>query len=253
MSAPDEAGELVRARAAARAAAETSGTAALLVGSTGFALGAAALAVPQAAWAHGLAALATIVCAVAATLWLRRHHQLAAAARSLAASADFDVESGLPGQAALERELARALAEAQRTNRPISIVMVTIDELRALHLERGLAAGRRLLFQTGVALTSICAPHAGSAYRGPGATIVALLPGSSLAQAERIAQKASPALQLLVRRNGGLVRLAAGAAVGLAGDLAEDTLLRAERRCVRGPAAGAESGPSVLRAVPPPT
>jgi GGDEF domain-containing protein len=252
MGTSEDAGELVRAqRTAARDAAEAGGAAAVLVGSTGFALGAAALAMPQAAWAHALAALSTVVCAAAAVMWWSRHRRLSVAARTLASSADLDVESGLPGPAALERELTKALTGAQRLGTPVSIVTVLVDDLRGLHLERGLGAGRRLLFQAGVALTSLTSPRRGRVFRGPGATLVALLPDASLAEAERISQKTGPSLELLARRNGGLVRLASGAAAGLPGDLAEDLLLRAERRGAR-QQAGALEG-AVRRAVPPST
>lgn len=215
------------------------------------AIGGAALVGTCAAFQHPGLAAAAIVTAVSGVacvaLQTRRLQRTLHAATRLERLSLVDPESTLPGPHALYEELAAELDRSRTTGRPLSVVMVTIDDQRALHLERGLAAGQQLVRQTADALQSAVLPFAGRAYRAHGTAVVALLPATSHAEAERVAQRVGPALSLLARRNGNLVHLVAGGAVALAGDLPEDLLVRAERRCARARAGLVDDLAQVLR------
>lgn len=183
-----------------------------------------------AAWSGLFAAMLALLAAAGASMRARR---LTSATEALAALARVDADSGLLAPHALRTDLERLLDHSRAMQHPMAIVMVTLDELRALHLERGLAAGRLLLRQVAQAMEAVAASHGGRCYRAHGTAFVALLPRATHAEAERVAQKLTPVLHLLERKHGGLVGLHAGAAVALGGDHAEDLVQRAERRCQR--------------------
>lgn len=174
----------------------------------------------------------------------RRAREVTRTASLLGELARLEPESGLPGPRALWGELAQALEATRRTRQPLSVVMISLGELRNLHHERGIAAGQRLVRQAAQALQSTVAAHHGTAYRVHGQALAALLPGLTEAEAELVARRLEAALALLGRKNGELVRLVAGAAEAGGGDLPEDLLLRAERRCTH---ARAQAETGILR------
>lgn len=191
-----------------------------------------------------LTAAVAVMATLGATLRARR---LTSATEVLASLARADADSGLLAPHALRTDLSRLLDHSRAMKHPLAIVMVTIDELRALHLERGLAAGRLLERQVAQAIEATAASHGGRCYRAHGTAFVALLPGATHAEGERVAQKLAPVLHLLERKHGDLVDLNAGAAVALGGDLAEDLVQRAERRCQRLRAGLLDDAAQVLR------
>lgn len=193
--------------------------------------------------------IATGALALALAVGLRARGLARTAAR-LAACAQLDPDSGLPGAIALELELRRAIEQSQRQRTPLAIVMLSFDDLRPLHVERGISAGRRMLRQAAVGLASTMGPYGGHAFRAHPSALVAVIPGTTHAEAERLAQKIAPVLSLLARKNGELVQVVAGGAVALPGDQPEDLLVRAERRCARGRSGVAEESATVMRPVP---
>jgi GGDEF domain-containing protein len=200
-----------------------------------------------------LALLAALLAMVAATACVRRMSRLGRAAREATELGRVDPESGLPGALALEDDLRQAMDESAASRSPVAVVVVSLDDPRALHVERGISAGRRLLRQAAEALASSAGAYGGRTYRLHGTALAAVLPGTTHAEGERLARRLEPSLALLTRRTNGLVRLVAGSAVALPGDLPEDVLVRAERRCAALREGAEDEHASVLRPLSNPT
>jgi GGDEF domain-containing protein len=194
------------------------------------------------------AAASAVALVAAAVCLLLAGRDLAGAAGRVGEAARIDGETELPGPAALRVDLAATIDRSTLSGRPFAVAVVTIDGARGLRLERGIGAADRLHHQAAAALAGAAAAHGGRAYRVHGTAIAAILPDTTHVEADRLVRRLDPALALLERRHGTLVRLGAGATVGIRGDTFEDVLLRAERRCERARAGAGDEGP-VLRPV----
>lgn len=203
-----------------------------LVGVAGTtAVAALLLAAPAPAVAVWLGVVSAAFAGVAAAIATARTRRMGRATAALHDLARTDAESGLLASHALWSDLPQALARSHETDSPMCVVMVRFDGLSALHQERDFFAGQRLLRQIARATEATAAGHSGVCYRAHSASLVVVLENTSLPEAERVAQKLSPVLLLLERKNTGRVQLTAGAALAVPGDVAHNLVQRAARRC----------------------
>lgn len=204
--------------------------------------------------APGIAAGLGLVTAVIATLGayaaIVRTRRLGQATALLGDLARADAESGLLATHALWGELPAALARSRHERRPLAVVLVSFEGLSEVYIERGFSAGQQLLRQIGQALEATTADHGGRCYRAHGSAFIAVLEDASLDEGERIARKLGPVLRLLEHKGGGHVRLEASAAIALPGDVAQDVVQRAERRCHRRRLGNEADSNPILKPVP---
>ncbi|MBW3556232.1 MAG: diguanylate cyclase [Actinobacteria bacterium] len=111
-------------------------------------------------------------------------------ARRLEDAAFLDPLTGLLNRRALERDLARELAQVHRGSRRLSLVMSDLDGLKEINDRQGHAAGDRALCRLA---DSVCAALRGgdSAYRLGGDEFVLLLPDTPLEDVPAVVQRIS--------------------------------------------------------------
>jgi diguanylate cyclase (GGDEF)-like protein len=100
-----------------------------------------------------------------------------------------DVLTELPNRRAFQRDLAKQLAQANRSRHSLALVLIDLDGLKAINDSQGYAAGDARLRMLGAALAA--AVRAGDgAYRIGGDEFVALLPDSPPSQVPVILRRA---------------------------------------------------------------
>lgn len=220
-------------RAAERAGSPEPFVPLLLLGALLLGVVALALTSHAPALAASLGLATALVAAAGALAAVLRARRLGRATAELGKLARTDAESGLLATHALWGELPFALSRARHARRPLSVVIVSFEGLSDVYLERGFSAGQQLLRQIGQALEATTHDHGASCYRAHGSAFIAVLEDATLEESERVTRKLGPVLRLLEHKGGERVRLVAGAALALPGDVAQDVVQRAERRCHR--------------------
>lgn len=182
----------------------------------------------------------------AALMLLGRRSWAAGATDELYYLARTDFETGLLSPRVLRKELGALLSACRQKRQPLAVVMVRFDELGPLHVAQGLWAGSALLRQTAIAVSNCAATRGGTTYRFHANALVAVLPSTTHAEAERIVERLLPTLALVSERHERLVRLTAACAVALVDDHPDELLLRVERRSL-GPNGHSDHVRMVLR------
>ena len=110
-----------------------------------------------------------------------------------------DPLTGLGNRRALARDFESESARAVRTGRPLTVVVIDVDGLKALNDSRGHAAGDEALRKVGVALSSVTR-RSDRAYRYGGDEFALLLPDSHLPDAavlhDRLGEVGAPACSI---------------------------------------------------------
>jgi diguanylate cyclase (GGDEF)-like protein len=110
--------------------------------------------------------------------------------RVLEEAAFIDPLTGLWNRRALDRDGERAVAQAARYGRPLSVVALDVDRLKVVNDQQGHAAGDDLLRRLSHTLTRELR-SSDTAYRIGGDEFVLLLPETDPAQAMRILERAA--------------------------------------------------------------
>jgi diguanylate cyclase (GGDEF)-like protein len=110
--------------------------------------------------------------------------------RVLEEAAFIDPLTGLWNRRALDRDGERAVAQAARYGRPLSVVALDVDRLKVVNDQQGHAAGDDLLRRLSHTLTRELR-SSDTAYRIGGDEFVLLLPETDPAQAVRILERAA--------------------------------------------------------------
>jgi diguanylate cyclase (GGDEF)-like protein len=148
--------------------------------------------------------------------------------------ADSDPVTGLPGMRELERQLGRAVGQADRHGTPAALITIDLKGLAAINARHGRIAGDAALAHVGKLLQALIRTSDVAARTGRGFALLLdhLDPDSAIDTGERIARYiAERPLDL------GHARVAVEALVGVAtilpGDSPEDVLSRADRNLER--------------------
>ena len=147
---------------------------------------------------------------------------------------DTDPVTGLPGGRELERELGRAVSQADRHGTPAALITIDLKGLAAINDRHGRIAGDAALAHVARLLQSLIRTSDVAARTGRGFALLLdhLDPDSAIDTGERIARYiADRPLDLGHARVG--VEATVGVATILPGDSAEDVLARAERNLER--------------------
>ncbi|MDP6762577.1 MAG: diguanylate cyclase [Planctomycetota bacterium] len=107
--------------------------------------------------------------------------------RRLRSAALTDTLTGLPNRRFAMRRLQQAWESSTRTDQPLSIVMVDIDEFKRINDEYGHAAGDIALRQTSEVLRSVLSADE-DVCRLSGDELLVICPGSDMAAAARMAE-----------------------------------------------------------------
>ena len=148
--------------------------------------------------------------------------------------ADADPVTGLPGTRELERQLGRAVSQADRHGTPAALITIDLKGLAAINARHGRVAGDAALVHVARLLQSLIRTSDVAARTGRGFALLLdhLDPDSAIDTGERIAGYiAARPLDLGRARVG--VEATVGVATILPGDSAEDVLARAERNLER--------------------
>ena len=148
--------------------------------------------------------------------------------------ADDDPVTGLPGTRELERQLGRAVSQADRHGTPAALITIDLKGLAAINARHGRVAGDAALAHVARLLQSLIRTSDVAARTGRGFALLLdhLDPDSAIDTGERIARYiADRPLDLGHAQVG--VEATVGVATILPGDSAEDVLARAERNLER--------------------
>lgn len=115
-----------------------------------------------------------------------------------------DPLTGLGNRRALARDFESESARAVRTGRPLTVVVIDVDGLKALNDSEGHAAGDEALRKVGLALSSVTR-RSDHAYRYGGDEFALLLPDSHLPDAavlhDRLGEVGAPACSIGIARS----------------------------------------------------
>jgi diguanylate cyclase (GGDEF)-like protein len=103
-------------------------------------------------------------------------------------SAELDDRLPLGRRAAFDRDLAGAVREAKRTNRPCALIMADIDHFKNVNDRHGHPVGDEVLIAVAERLVERIG-HRGKAYRYGGEEFAVLLPGYSAEEAYGMAER----------------------------------------------------------------
>jgi diguanylate cyclase (GGDEF)-like protein len=140
-------------------------------------------------------------------------------------AAATDALTGLPNRRSFDEHLALALARAERSGRPVSVLALDLDGFKAVNDVQGHAAGDRLLVRSGRAWAG--ALRSGDLLaRAGGDEFVVLLPDAGESIARRVAGR-------LQRRTPEPLGVSIGVAVSRGDETADDLLRRADAELYR--------------------
>ena len=117
--------------------------------------------------------------------------------RQLRDAAEIDLVTGVYSHRHLQDRIRQETARATRTKSPLSVLMVDLDDFKAVNDEHGHQAGDRVLRAIAGALrTAVRASDVVARYGGD--EFVVLMPDTNLEEAQRVAGRASSAVEELV-------------------------------------------------------
>lgn len=153
--------------------------------------------------------------------WARQEHavfsrRLADANRALAHRASHDDLTGLPNRSTFERDLERLLAEAKEADRPLALLIIDLDEFKAVNDSLGHAAGDRLLSTVPQRVATECGDCGNRLARLGGDEFTMLLPGATAEQALTHGQHVLDALRAPIELEGESTTVGASIGVALA-------------------------------------
>lgn len=167
---------------------------------------------------------------LAHTLTHGRFRSLAAAIRRLDRALDrfyaaltvsltgVDELTGLFNRAAMERDLGRELAHAQRNHSPLCVAMVDADHFKKLNDSLGHAFGDTVLEELAIRFEASLRPH-DRVYRYGGEEFLVMLPETSLRDAIRVIDRLREAVsETVIAEGGNEVSQTGSAGVALARD-----------------------------------
>lgn len=125
---------------------------------------------------------------------LQRRHS---AERSLAELAATDSLTGLPNRRQLDQVLRREWARAQRTQRPIAVLMIDVDHFRGFNERHGHQGGDEALRRVADAIADSLLRPTDLAARYGGEEFVAVLPDTDLAGALTLAERVRQGVEAL--------------------------------------------------------
>jgi len=142
--------------------------------------------------------------------------------------ARVDALTGLGNRRALEEGVARAAATARRTDRPLAVIFADVDGFKGVNDGWGHHAGDAALRDVAeVFAASVRVPD--PCFRWGGDELVALLPGTSLGEAEEIAARVRDRVHARCRRpDGAALGLTVGCAALRDGETGDEMVARAD-------------------------
>ena len=96
-----------------------------------------------------------------------------------AAAAEIDALTGLPNRRGLDRLLAEAVADAERSGTPLSLALIDLDHFKAVNDSQGHSEGDSLLTSTAAAWAALLEPGQVLARQG-GDEFTVVVPGASV-------------------------------------------------------------------------
>jgi len=137
--------------------------------------------------------------------------------------ANTDELTGLLNHRRLQQVLGQALLDAQRTQRPVALIMLDIDDFKRVNDTHGHQQGDRVLREVAGVLRTASRPldHAG---RYGGEELALVLPATTLDEARAVAERVREAIAALTLTlpNGSSLRVTASLGVATAPDCAPD-------------------------------
>ena len=100
-----------------------------------------------------------------------------------------DPVTGLPDRRAFDDALTAACAEAGRTRKQLSLIVIELDGFAAIHDSHGSERTDRALKDAGSALAGVVRSTRDALYRWPGDGFAVLLPNTGGYQAEEVARR----------------------------------------------------------------
>ncbi len=161
--------------------------------------------------------------------WIGRLRRLN---EQLQVKSQTDPLTGLANRAALDRRFARALAQARRYDRPLSIVMLDIDHFKSINDEFGHQMGDRVLKEFADMLVSGLR-GSDAVGRWGGEEFLLLCPETSSQQAAAFAERLCEQSRALSFSTGQTQTLSAGVAELNATDTVDSLLRRADAALYR--------------------
>ncbi len=161
--------------------------------------------------------------------------------RTMARLVMFDSLTGLPNRSNFRQRLAEALTRAQRTDKPVAVMMLDLDHFKKINDTVGHAGGDQLLVQIGTRMQSIVrASDTVARLSGDEFAVIAEdldRPDKALESAQRILETVQEPIEL----QGHAVRVSASIGIALSGaasDSPEQLLHKADLAMYQAKAAG---------------
>lgn len=182
---------------------------------------------------HLALAQATIVLTLMAIAALRSDHRRAQAhADEMSALASTDALTNLPNRRQLTQALSAQLALAKRGAQAVSVLLIDIDHFKRINDSHGHAAGDKVLVLLGEMLGKDrrASDHVG---RWGGEEFLGVLPATTLAQANDLAERLRGQVHALPLDGVGPVSVSIGVSQARADDTLDTLLQRADKALYR--------------------
>jgi diguanylate cyclase (GGDEF)-like protein len=192
-------------------------------------------------WLEGLseAALSVLV-AVGVFLLIRRDEKIRSLQAEIERMSDIDPLTGLGNVRSLQETLIREVARTRRLDRPLSCLLLDLDDFRMINNQYGHDKGNRVLQTTANTIRKVIRQEMDRAFRSGGDEFLIVLPEADNAQALAVAQRLREAFIALAPPS--IPKKALSSSMGLAQlrpeDRADDLLKLLDRAVARAKSGG---------------
>ena len=146
--------------------------------------------------------------------------------QQLVARAGSDHRTGLPLRAAFEERLIQEVSRSERSNAPLSVMLIDVDSMAAINQVLGTEAADELLNEMAFVLRNLFR-RADGIYRYGGDEFAAILPDTDIATSYLAAERCRQAIAKLTY-DGAAVSVSIGTAEFSSGRKAEELIAKAE-------------------------